>query len=35
MALGEGELPLGESMAAKLLLLQTECKKKIIAANAY
>jgi hypothetical protein len=35
MALGEGESPLGESMAAKLLLLQTECKKKIIAANAY
>jgi hypothetical protein len=35
MALGKGELPLGESIAAKLLLLQTECKKKIIAANAY
>jgi hypothetical protein len=35
MALGEGESPLAESMAGKVLSLQSECKRKIIAANAY
>jgi hypothetical protein len=35
MALGEGESPLAEGMAAKVINLQSECKRKIIAANAY
>jgi hypothetical protein len=35
MALSEGESPLAESMAGKVLSLQSECKRKVIAANAY
>lgn len=33
--LGEGESPLGLEVATKVLSLQAECKRKIIAANAY
>lgn len=33
--LGDGESPMGLSLAARVLSLQQECKKKIIAANAY
>jgi hypothetical protein len=33
--LSEGESPLGFGLAAKVLAIQSECKKKIIAANAY
>jgi hypothetical protein len=35
MALGEGESPMAEDLAIKVLSLQLECKRKIIAANAY
>jgi hypothetical protein len=35
MALGEGESPLAEGVAARILSLQAECKRKIVAANAY
>jgi hypothetical protein len=35
MALGEGESPMAEDLASKVLSLQAECKRKIIAANAY
>jgi hypothetical protein len=34
-ALGDGESPLGMGLAAKVLAIQAECKRKIIAANAY
>jgi hypothetical protein len=35
MALGEGESPMAEDLASKVLSLQAECKRKIIAVNAY
>jgi hypothetical protein len=35
MPLGQGESPLGLQVATKVLALQRECKKKILAANAY
>ena len=33
--LGEGESPLGRQVASTVLSLQQECKRKIVAANAY
>lgn len=35
MPLGEGESPLGKGLAAHVIALQAECRRKIIAANAY
>jgi hypothetical protein len=35
IALGEGELPIAEDLASKVLSLQAEYKRKIIAVNAY
>lgn len=35
MPLGKGESPLAAGMAAKMLALQSECRRKIQAANAY
>lgn len=35
MALGEGESPMAIDLASRILSLQAECKRKIIAANAY
>jgi hypothetical protein len=35
MPLGEGESPLGGEVATKVLSIQRECKRKILAANAY
>jgi len=35
MPLGEGEAPMGKGLAARVLQLQAECKRKIIASNTY
>ena len=35
MAQGDGESPMGFATASKVLSLQSECKRKILAANAY
>jgi hypothetical protein len=35
MALGDGESPMAVDLASKVLSLQSECKRKITAANAY